>query len=55
MPGDIQERFGKVELTTLNGEYIALSPDQAPLIVAAFEADGFIVARDQEAVSGAGY
>lgn len=53
VPDDIRERFGQIQRTTLNGESLVFTEDQAQLLVAAFKAKGFIVTRDDSAVASA--
>jgi hypothetical protein len=53
VPDDIRERFGQIQRTILNGESLTFTEDQAPLLVAAFEAKGFIVTHDDGAVASA--
>jgi len=53
VPDDIRERFGQIELTIFNGEALVFTEDQAAPLVAAFEAEGFIVSRDDVTVATA--
>ncbi len=53
VPDDIRERFGQIQVTIFNGEALLFTEDQAPLLVAAFEAEGFMVTRDDDAVARA--
>lgn len=52
VPEDIRERFGEFQLTS-NGETVTFYDDNESLIVAAFEAEGFVVTRDDAAVASA--
>jgi len=51
VPDDIRERFGQIELTIFNGEALVFTEDQEASLVAAFEAKGFIVTRDDVTVA----
>lgn len=50
LPEDIQERYGRVEVSVLNGDYLELPPSQAGEIAAALEAQGYRCREDQELV-----
>lgn len=53
VPDDIRERFGQIELTIFNGEALVFTEDQEASLVAAFEAKGFIVTRNDDLVAKA--
>jgi len=53
VPDDIRERFGEIQRTRLSGDALVFTEDQAPELVAAFEAKGFIVTRDDATVASA--
>jgi hypothetical protein len=53
VPDDIRERFGEIQRTIFSGESLTFTEAQAQLLVAAFEAKGFIVTRDDSAVASA--
>ena len=53
VPDDIRARFGEIQRTRLSGDALVFTEDQAPVLVAAFEAKGFIVTRDDAAVASA--
>lgn len=53
LPGDVIERFGKVEASVLNGFFLVFDPAKAPGIIAALDAQGYQCAWDEEFVQRA--
>ncbi len=50
MPKEVQEQFGTVDASTLNGDYLELAPKDEAAIVAALKKHGYVCMRDDELV-----
>jgi hypothetical protein len=50
MPSEVRERFGKLELSVLNGEYLALDPARESEIVSALRKAGYDCRPDDRLV-----
>lgn len=53
MPRDIQQRFGKIETTVFNGDYLELDSSREQEIVVALEQNGFECIADQQLIGRA--
>ncbi len=50
MPEDVQEQFGSVTSTMLNGDYLHIDVSELDSLVAALERHGFVCRRDDRAI-----
>jgi hypothetical protein len=50
MPKEIQEQFGRITASTLNGDYLELAPKDASAIITALTARGYECHRDEELI-----
>jgi hypothetical protein len=53
VPKEIQERYGTVEDSVLNGEFLTFDPSDERRIVAAFKRSGYLCVRDNRLVERA--